>query len=176
MRDFSCDLRIPLVVLALPLAAGAGQAGQTPAGQPDLQGLWTNSTTTPPERPTAMADRAVLTDEEVAALDAQAVGRNDRPPRPGGDLFVARWESGPPVLAVHGITGSHVAWPWVADRLAGAVSLIAPDLRGRRPHSGGRALAVRGESPASHRDPRRQRRVRPVQGATREHTGSIRPL
>ena len=111
MRDFSCDLRIPLVVLALPLAAGAGQAGQTPGGQPALQGLWTNSTTTPLEHPTAMADRAVLTNEEVAALDAQAVGRNDRPPRPGGDLFVARWESGPPVLAVHGITGSHAAWP-----------------------------------------------------------------
>ena len=52
-------------------------------------------------------------------------------PVTGGDLFVARWGSGPPVLAVHGITGSHAAWPWVADRLAGAVNLIAPDLRGR---------------------------------------------
>ena len=52
-------------------------------------------------------------------------------PVAGGDLFVARWGSGPPVLAVHGITGSHAAWPWVADRLAGAVNLIAPDLRGR---------------------------------------------
>ena len=46
-------------------------AGQTPRaadGQPDLQGLWTNSTTTPLERPPDMADRAVLTAEEVAAL------------------------------------------------------------------------------------------------------------
>ena len=57
-------------------------------------------------------------------------------PVAGGDLFVARWGSGPPVLAVHGITGSHAAWPWVADRLAGAVSLIAPDLRGRGASNG----------------------------------------
>ena len=52
-------------------------------------------------------------------------------PVAGGELFVARWGSGPPVLAVHGITGSHAAWPWVADRLEGRVTLIAPDLRGR---------------------------------------------
>ena len=93
MREVSFDLRIPLIVLALPLAAGAGQP---PGGQPDLQGLWTNSTTTPLERPAAMADRAVLTDEEVAALDAQAVGRNDRPPRPGdpGTYNEFWWERG----------------------------------------------------------------------------------
>ncbi|MEE2612533.1 MAG: hypothetical protein VX975_01780, partial [Acidobacteriota bacterium] len=93
MREVSFDLRIPLIVLVLPLAAGAGQI---PGGQPDLQGLWTNSTTTPLERPAAMADRAVLTDEEVAALDAQAVGRNDRPPRPGdpGTYNEFWWERG----------------------------------------------------------------------------------
>ena len=87
MRVFGLGLSVsfvPVVVLVLPLAVGAGQTGRTPDGRPDLQGLWTNSTTTPLERPAAMADRAVLTDEEVAALDAQAVGRNDRPP-PAGD-------------------------------------------------------------------------------------------
>jgi pimeloyl-ACP methyl ester carboxylesterase len=53
-------------------------------------------------------------------------------PVPGGDLFVACWGgTGPPVLAVHGITASHAAWQWVADELAGAVTLFAPDLRGR---------------------------------------------
>ena len=57
-------------------------------------------------------------------------------PLAGGDLFVAQWGSGPPVLAVHGITGSHAAWSWVVDRLAGAVTLIAPDLRGRGASNG----------------------------------------
>ncbi len=58
-------------------------APRTPDGQPDLQGLWTNSTTTPLERPPDVAERAVYTAEEVAGIDAANVGRNDRPPPPG---------------------------------------------------------------------------------------------
>ena len=49
-------------------------------GQPDIQGLWTNSTTTPLERPTALGDQASYSNEEVAAIDAANRGRNDRPP------------------------------------------------------------------------------------------------
>lgn len=36
----------------------------------------------------------------------------------------------PTVLLVHGVTASHLAWPFVVDRLPG-VRVIAPDLRGR---------------------------------------------
>jgi len=46
---------------------------------------------------------------------------------------VGRWDAGPsaPVaLAVHGITGSLMCWPPVAEQL-GDVTLVAPDLRGR---------------------------------------------
>lgn len=53
-------------------------------------------------------------------------------PVTGGTLTVARWGSpadGPPVLAIHGITGSHRAWTMVAQEHAGPI--IAPDLRGR---------------------------------------------
>ena len=53
-------------------------------GQPDIQGLWTNSTTTPLERPTALGDQASYSNEEVAAIDAANRGRNARPP-PAGD-------------------------------------------------------------------------------------------
>ena len=48
---------------------------RTPDGRPDLQGVWTNATLTPLERPRAMADRATLTEQEAAALEAQAAGR-----------------------------------------------------------------------------------------------------
>lgn len=41
-------------------------------GQPDLQGVWANNTATPLERPKALAGRAFLTDEEVAALKKKA--------------------------------------------------------------------------------------------------------
>ena len=52
-------------------------------------------------------------------------------PVTGGDLHVGRWTNGdgPVVLAVHGVTGNHRAWAWVAGRLPGTV--LAPDLRGR---------------------------------------------
>jgi pimeloyl-ACP methyl ester carboxylesterase len=58
-------------------------------------------------------------------------------PVAGGTLHLAR--SGPPpdeasavVMAVHGVTSSHVAWRAVARELEGTgVCLLAPDLRGR---------------------------------------------
>jgi hypothetical protein len=48
---------------------------RTPDGQPDLQGIWTNATLTPLERPRQLADRRFLTEEEAAALEAQAASR-----------------------------------------------------------------------------------------------------
>jgi lipase len=55
-----------------------------------------------------------------------------RVPVAGGELTVTVWgdlAAGPPALAVHGITGSSMAWAAVAARLPGP--LVAPDLRGR---------------------------------------------
>jgi hypothetical protein len=71
---------------ALALILGAPLPGQTPAaaprakaktwtvprtpdGHPDLQGIWTNATITPLERPAAMAGKATLTDAEAAELE-----------------------------------------------------------------------------------------------------------
>lgn len=53
-------------------------------------------------------------------------------PVPGGALAVYRWPGeGPLVLAVHGITSNHRSWGVVAAALAGQVTLVAPDQRGR---------------------------------------------
>ncbi|MEQ6898684.1 alpha/beta fold hydrolase [Microbacterium sp. KR10-403] len=55
-------------------------------------------------------------------------------PVDGGMLHVGVWEAdaadAPTALLIHGVTSSHLAWPFVAERLSG-VRLIAPDLRGR---------------------------------------------
>ncbi|MFJ9608181.1 alpha/beta fold hydrolase [Kitasatospora sp. NPDC101176] len=63
-------------------------------------------------------------------------------PVPGGELAVLRWPAdrpdAPTVVAVHGITANGLAWYEVARRLAGRVTLLAPDLRGR---GGSRAVA-----------------------------------
>jgi hypothetical protein len=66
-----------------PVAKKATALPRTPWGHPDLQGVWTNSTTTPLERPASMAERATLTDEEFARLAAQAASPEDGPPRAG---------------------------------------------------------------------------------------------
>jgi hypothetical protein len=56
---------------------------RTPWGDPDLQGVWTNTTTTPLQRPEGFAGKEFLSDTERSALDVQAAGSADRPPRPG---------------------------------------------------------------------------------------------
>lgn len=49
----------------------------------------------------------------------------------GGSLHVGRWgDAGPTVLALHGITATHLAWLGVAQQLP-QMTLLAPDLRGR---------------------------------------------
>ncbi len=57
---------------------------RTPWGDPDLQGIWNNSTITELERPAELAGKQVLTDADVAALERKAAdNRVDRPPREG---------------------------------------------------------------------------------------------
>lgn len=59
---------------------------RTVDGTPDLQGIWTNATITPFERPRALADKPFLTEQEAAALERQSAERreeNDSHPRPG---------------------------------------------------------------------------------------------
>ncbi len=73
---------LALLVL-LPPAAASGQSGNNPGwqaprtawGVPDLQGLWTSATLTPLERPAGQSDRALLTDEEAAAIEADSAAR-----------------------------------------------------------------------------------------------------
>jgi hypothetical protein len=59
---------------------------RTPDGQPDLQGMWTNATITPFERPAALAGKPFLTEDEAAAMEERAADQRanaDRAPRPG---------------------------------------------------------------------------------------------
>jgi lipase len=56
-------------------------------------------------------------------------------PVASGELVTGVWEAGEDpqctVLAIHGVTASHLAWRAVAERLPAATRLVAPDLRGR---------------------------------------------
>jgi hypothetical protein len=63
-----------------PVAANAQDyiVARTADGQPDLQGLWTNDTITPIERPASMADRAFLSSDEIASMEANIAERRAR--------------------------------------------------------------------------------------------------
>ena len=77
---------IPGVALCLTVLPGTAQkyvAPRTPWGDPDLQGLWSNQTSTPLERPDALRDSATLTQEEAEEREEAARLSADRPPAPG---------------------------------------------------------------------------------------------
>jgi hypothetical protein len=76
---------IAVVALAwISMAAQTWTPALTPDGQPDLQGVWSDTSATPLERPKALEGRALLTDTEVARLQARA----DRLFKNGSNDFV----------------------------------------------------------------------------------------
>ena len=59
----------------------ASSVKKTPWGDPDIQGIWTNTTTTPVERPRELADKTELSEDEREVLARQAADRvnQDKP-------------------------------------------------------------------------------------------------
>jgi hypothetical protein len=79
---------VPLLAAMLPALVPAVEAqsaatqpsavARTPWGDPDFQGIWTNNTATPFERPNEFAGRERLTDVELAELQAREQKRADQ--------------------------------------------------------------------------------------------------
>jgi hypothetical protein len=61
-----------MLVIAIAAVLGMAEPSwvvpRTPDGKPDLQGIWTNATVTPLERPRELGAREVYTDEEMEAV------------------------------------------------------------------------------------------------------------
>jgi hypothetical protein len=76
-----------MVLLTAPMSAQAPAAKasakvyvapRTPDGQPDLQGVWSNATSVPLERPKELGSREYYTEEEYAKLQAAAAARQEQ--------------------------------------------------------------------------------------------------
>jgi hypothetical protein len=75
------------VLLRAPIAAqNKPEVPRTPDGHPDLQGIWTNATITPLERPGALAGKATVSDAEARVIEtkgaqelAEADGKSEGP-------------------------------------------------------------------------------------------------
>ena len=78
MRDLT-TIVAALLLVAAPVAA------QTPAGHPDLQGLWSNETLTPLERPRELTGKAYFSAQEAAAYEKQIVQNRIDDPNDGND-------------------------------------------------------------------------------------------
>ena len=63
---------------------------RTPWGVPDLTGIWDSKSTTPMQRPEEYADRAFLTDDEVAVLNGDREQLEQSPEARGRDVRAER--------------------------------------------------------------------------------------
>jgi hypothetical protein len=81
---------VTVVAWFAPLAAGQANtriaaktwaAPHTADGQPDLQGLWTNATITPFERPKDLAAKEFFTEDEAAAYEKKVAENSNRDKR-----------------------------------------------------------------------------------------------
>ena len=82
MTQFLAKALLAATVWAVPAAAqpsapesGQWTVGRTPWGDPDLQGMWTNETITPFERPPQYKGKAFLTAAEAAKIEQDIAKR-----------------------------------------------------------------------------------------------------
>jgi hypothetical protein len=130
-----------------PAASAAPHAWtvpKTPWGEPDLQGVWSNESMIPFERPERYKDKERLTDEEVAAIakaqreliakrargeDFEAIGRRDAKESPiAGNEYNSFWQLNTRDPKVSNQT-SQIIYP--AD---GKMPALLPDIKRRADH------------------------------------------
>jgi hypothetical protein len=101
---FLASLSALALMIAAPLPGQTQPAAKaktwtiprTPDGHPDLQGIWTNATITPLERPAALAGRPTLSDAEALAYEK----------RDAEELAKVDGQSDGPLLAAAGSAGT----------------------------------------------------------------------
>ena len=131
------------IVLAIVIAVASLQAQpaqkartpRTPDGQPDLQGIWTNSTLTPLERPGEFRDKPVLTEPEAAAYERRMMSQGNRDRRDGdSETDVARaynelfFDHGDKLARIDGVARTSM----IVDPPNGRIPPLTPEAQSRQ--------------------------------------------
>ena len=73
-----------VILAALPAPAAKNwTAPHTPDGQPDLQGIWSNATITPLERPKELVEKEFFTEKEAAEYEKRILEETNKDRRDG---------------------------------------------------------------------------------------------
>ena len=144
-----CAMALAMMSSAFAAEKSRFDVPRMPDGHPDLQGIWTNATITPLERPDQFGNRLQLTEAEAAALEqraARAVEVGARPSDLSKELPAAAdgvggynnfWiDRGSKVVTMNGEKRSSL----IIDPPSGKVPMLTPD---RRQQLAGRAQRMR---------------------------------
>ena len=110
---------------------------RTPEGHPDISGIWSHNAATPLERPKELADRATLTEDELASLKAHAseLFNGETDAAFGDSVFLAALRSakGDKSFKSTDTTGNYNHF-WLVDRqFDNRTSLVSDPADGRIP-------------------------------------------
>src|SRR4029434_10420900 len=96
----ACVVVVILAIQAVSQVGAQDQVRRTPWGDPDIEGIWTNATLTPLQRPPELASKEFFTAEEAKQFQQTRLQQTnaDRPPPPGqvgahNDAFFERGTS-----------------------------------------------------------------------------------
>mgnify|MGYP000905562436 CR=1 FL=1 len=117
-----CVLSVFLTTM-LPVDVFSQEGARTSWGDPDLQGIYTNKTITPLERPDALGDKVFLTDEEIAEQEEARLARN-------AELLVAAPRR---TVAGGNVGGYNNFWMDRGLTSTGRTSLVTDPVDGRIP-------------------------------------------